>query len=90
MGQFIAKELVNQGAAVIALTRGGNDKASSVGIPERVVDYASQSSLVEALKGVDVVISTVNGAGFNAQHVLADASKAAGVKLFVPSYVVTD
>ncbi|KAI6032081.1 hypothetical protein BKA83DRAFT_4209748 [Pisolithus microcarpus] len=34
---------------------------------------------------VDVVISTLSGEGLHAQYKLADAAKAAGVKLFVPS-----
>ena len=51
------------------------------------VDYASPASLAKALEGVDVVISTLAGAGFGAQVPLADAAKAAGVQLFLPSSV---
>ena len=40
-----------------------------------------------ALVGVDVVISAVSGApdGIQSQKILADAAKAAGVKIFAPS-----
>lgn len=85
MGQFIATELLGQGASVVALTRGDNNEIVSLGIPQRVVDYSSLDSLIGALKDVDVVVSTVNGPGFYAQRLLADAAKHVGVKLFVPS-----
>lgn len=51
------------------------------------VDYDNHASLVEALKGVEVVISTLAGPGFGSQLPLAKASKEAGVQLFVPRYV---
>ena len=64
----------------------------------------THEALLRALRGVDVVISTVgddsglNGKdvrsiaelpGFRAQDVVARAAQAAGVKLFVPSLVVS-
>jgi saccharopine dehydrogenase-like NADP-dependent oxidoreductase len=45
----------------------------------------SQASLVDGLKGIDVVVSTLSGAGFAVQPALAKAASKAGVKLFVPS-----
>ena len=62
----------------------------------------THSTLLQALKGVDVVISTLGDdsgltsrdvrnsgelPGFRAQDEVARAAKEAGVKLFVPSYV---
>lgn len=49
-----------------------------------VVDYSDPSSVKSALQGVDIVVSALAGGGFGFQTVLADAGKAAGVKLFVP------
>ena len=49
------------------------------------VDYSSPESLAQALKGVDVVVSTVAGLALSVQAPLAEAAKAAGVKLFVPA-----
>lgn len=51
------------------------------------IDYSDQPTLVAAFEGVDVVISTINGAfdGIQGQIALADAAKAAGVKIFAPS-----
>ena len=49
------------------------------------VDYDDSASLKQALAGTDVAISTVGAVALGAQSQLADASKAAGVQLFVPS-----
>ena len=43
------------------------------------------STLVDAFKGVEVVISTVGFTGLESQKALARAAKEAGVKLFSPS-----
>lgn len=59
----------------------------SQGATLATVNYDDPASLTSAITGIDVVISTINGFGsaLNSQDKLADASKAAGVKLFVPS-----
>ena len=49
------------------------------------VDYTSQYSLVSALVGIDVLISTVGYEAFTLQSDLADAAGLAKVQLFVPS-----
>lgn len=49
------------------------------------VDYADTAALTAALRGIDVVISALGGAALLVQIQLAEAAKAAGVKLFVPS-----
>ncbi|KAL8278879.1 hypothetical protein RQP46_008750 [Phenoliferia psychrophenolica] len=60
-------------------------RSASTSVPSnttlKVVDYSSRDSLKSALEGVQVVISTLNGAGILAQEALADAAKAAGVKV---------
>jgi uncharacterized protein YbjT (DUF2867 family) len=58
---------------------------SSLGAIIAEVDYEKPATLVKALEGVDVVISTLAVSGFNAQVPLAEAAKKAGVQLFVPS-----
>jgi uncharacterized protein YbjT (DUF2867 family) len=45
----------------------------------------TQADLTTALKGIDVLISTVSGTDFASQMNLVPAAKAAGVKWFVPS-----
>lgn len=49
------------------------------------VNYADTAALTAALRGVDVLISVLGGNGLLVQIPLAEAAKAAGVKLFVPS-----
>jgi hypothetical protein len=47
-------------------------------------DY-SKSSLVDALKGHDAIVSTIGGGGLKEQQSLIDAAVLAGVKRFIPS-----
>jgi uncharacterized protein YbjT (DUF2867 family) len=63
------------------------DEYKNAGAKITAVDYGSADSLKKAISGADVVISTVssNPAALQAQHLLAEQAKAAGVKLFVPS-----
>lgn len=49
------------------------------------VDYTDTASLKDALRGVNVVISAISTNALLSQFPLAEAAKAAGVKLFVPS-----
>ena len=49
------------------------------------VDYSNQASIKHALRGVDVVISTVPARAFDVQWKVATAAKEVDVKLFVPS-----
>jgi uncharacterized protein YbjT (DUF2867 family) len=49
------------------------------------VDYSNDTSIKDALTGVDVVISTVPVAIIDVQVKIAAAAKDAGVQLFVPS-----
>jgi uncharacterized protein YbjT (DUF2867 family) len=63
----------------------GNPEATKLGVPSVQVDYASPTSLSSALKGVDVLISTLGIFGLGLQGSLAEAAKEAGVKLFVPA-----
>lgn len=58
---------------------------ASAGAHITQVNYKSPTSLAQAFKGVDVVISALGGPGLAFQQHLADAAKAAGTKLFVPS-----
>lgn len=50
-----------------------------------MIDYESPATLEAAFIGIDVVISTVGRPVVNSQHTMAEAAKAASVKLFVPS-----
>jgi uncharacterized protein YbjT (DUF2867 family) len=63
------------------------DEYKNSGAKITTVDYGSAESLKNAITGADVVISTLNSrpAALQAQHLLAEQARAAGVKLFVPS-----
>jgi uncharacterized protein YbjT (DUF2867 family) len=63
------------------------DEYKASGAKVVVVDYGSAESLKSAVAGADVVVSTLTHApaALQAQHLLAEQAKAAGVKLFVPS-----
>jgi len=86
VGAPIAKELIKKGLKVVGLTRKGSNKALPEGVIVREIDYEDHASLVDALQGVEVVISTISTLeGFPLQIKLADAAKSVGVQLFVPS-----
>lgn len=87
VGMPIVKSLLSRNAQVIVLTRPSSKKSFPDGVKTVPVDYSDTKALVAALRenSVDVVISTLSGEGLHAQYKLADAAKAAGVKLFVPS-----
>jgi len=57
----------------------------SKGLKYATINYEEPSTLVDAFKGVEVVISTVTFAASGQQKHLARAAKEAGVKLFAPS-----
>ena len=85
VGKHIAEALAKQpGVTVVAFTRDASKDFPS-GVTPKAVDYNDDDALVSALKGVDVVVSTLSGGGFAAQPALIKAAKRAGVKLFVPS-----
>jgi len=92
MGSLIVEELLKEKAAghvgkVVVLSRSAtaNETLTEKGAEPIMVDYTSPSSLESALKGMDVVISTLGGFALAIQEPLGVAAKAAGVKLFVPS-----
>lgn len=66
------------------LTRG--DPPAAVGNETfHTVDYSQLSTLVDALDGIDVLVSCLSASARDAEQNLARAAKIANVKLFVPS-----
>lgn len=63
--------------SIVALAQKGADIVS--------VNYTDKAALTTALKGVDVVISTLTSFALEQQITLAETAKEAGVKAFVPS-----
>ncbi|KAL1970918.1 hypothetical protein VTN77DRAFT_2752 [Rasamsonia byssochlamydoides] len=96
-GGSIAKGLLESGNfEVFALTRPASaSKPQLLGLEKRGIKVrqcdltAPQAELVEALSGIDIVVSSVGPADQRAQIPLATAAKAAGVKRFVPCGFIT-
>ncbi|CUA78285.1 hypothetical protein RSOLAG22IIIB_13039 [Rhizoctonia solani] len=92
VGKAFAKELLAQGLDTRILTRAESINSAplqefkSKGASLHAISYEDESSIVKALQGVDVLVSTVAGAALvSAQVPLIKAAKAASVKLFFPS-----
>lgn len=93
LGNRIVKALLTQGAEVIALSRDGADeeKVSSLrtlGAEVMLVDPSDVESVSKALKGMDCVVSALQGLHdviVVAQTVLLEAALKAGVPRFIPS-----
>ncbi|OAA72312.1 NAD(P)-binding domain protein [Cordyceps fumosorosea ARSEF 2679] len=67
------------------LRRAGSKSAVPAGVKVVDVDFSSPSALTSALKGQDVVISTLPAEVASLQTTLIDAAIAAGVRRFLPS-----
>ncbi|RUS24078.1 hypothetical protein BC938DRAFT_474162, partial [Jimgerdemannia flammicorona] len=66
------------------------EKYKSVGVEVVAAEYTDPAGLVKALKGVDVVVSTVGTAVIETQISLIKAAEEAGVKRFIPSEFGSD
>ncbi|KAK6520821.1 hypothetical protein TWF506_001064 [Arthrobotrys conoides] len=86
-GKHIAEELVKGGKhTVTAITRADSKAKLPAGVVPKVVDYNDTSSLVEGLRGQDVLIITMSvAAPPDTQTKLIDAAKEAGVKFVIPN-----
>ncbi|KAG6832909.1 hypothetical protein H0H92_004793 [Tricholoma furcatifolium] len=86
VGLPIIKALIKRNAAVLVLTR-----SRSKSIPPSAklvqVDYNDIARVTRTLQEhrVEVVISTLNVDGLSSQNTIGEASKGAGIKLFLPS-----
>jgi len=93
LGGRVVRELLARGADVRVLTRPASSAADRLfGGTERVVvtraSYGDPAALRDAVRGVDVVVSTVSGVRdvvVDAQTALLEAAVAEGVPRFVPS-----
>ncbi|ORY00053.1 NAD(P)-binding protein, partial [Basidiobolus meristosporus CBS 931.73] len=84
IGKFITEALVRNNYQVTVLTR--SEGISIPGVKIVVVDYHNHANLVEALRGIDAVVSAISGAAIlDGQLQLIDAAIEAGVKRFLPS-----
>lgn len=85
IGKIILDSLVRAPQfKVTAVSRSSSDATFPSGVQVYKSDF-SESDLVSAFKGQDVVISVVGVGGFEHQKKLVDAAVQAGVKRFLPS-----
>jgi len=88
IGGYIANALIEQGKhTVTAITRSDSSSTLPNGLHDiKKVDYNSHSSLVDALKGQDVLIISMNvTAPKDSQTKLIDAAVEAGVRWIMPN-----
>ncbi|KAF5238827.1 hypothetical protein FANTH_10155 [Fusarium anthophilum] len=86
LGSAVLEEFVNAGFSVTVLSRdpsGVKDLPS--GVKTHEVDYSSQDSLVEALRGNDVAIATFGSSAIMGQEPIIEACIKAGVKRYIPA-----
>lgn len=88
LGPSVVQELVNAGFTITALSQSGKTSHLPSSVQTIKVDYSSQDSLVQSLKGQDAVVSLIPK--HEEQPALIDAAIAAGVKFFVPSEFGSD
>lgn len=82
---MIVESLVDAGYKVTVLTRSSSQKKHPSDVEVVQVDYEDKEALTQALRGHDVVISTIGYPAFLLQQTIIDAAIAAGVKRFIPS-----
>jgi uncharacterized protein YbjT (DUF2867 family) len=86
LGPAVVEAIKKAGFTVTVLTRTSSSSAITFeGVKISKIDYGSIDSLVEALKGQDAVVSTLNHLFYEEQTALVDASIKAGVRRFIPS-----
>ncbi|KZP05268.1 NAD(P)-binding protein [Athelia psychrophila] len=89
IGGPIAKALLAEGANVTVISRAGSTSVKDLpaGIKVVSVSLTDVPALAATFKehNIEVVVSTVAQAALPEQHLLGDAAKQAGVKLFLPS-----
>ncbi|KAL5365559.1 hypothetical protein BJX96DRAFT_181778 [Aspergillus floccosus] len=86
LGSAVLEQLAEAQFTTTVLTRSQSSlKDIPPGVQVREVDYTSIDSLKDALRGNDVVVSTLNPASVPLQKVVIDASIAVRVKRFIPA-----
>ncbi|KAM0252766.1 hypothetical protein ACHAQJ_007604 [Trichoderma viride] len=84
LGPHVLQSLLEAKFSVSVLSRVSSKATFPPNIQVYKTDY-SKSSLVDALKGHDAIVSTIGGGGLAEQQRLIDAAVLAGVKRFIPS-----
>ncbi|KAF4997125.1 hypothetical protein FDECE_12169 [Fusarium decemcellulare] len=86
LGAAVLEELVAAGFTVTLLSRDPSKvKDLPAGVKTAQVDYSSEDSVVEALRGQDVAVATFGSEAILTQDKIIDAAIKAGVKRYIPA-----
>ncbi|OKL63870.1 hypothetical protein UA08_00184 [Talaromyces atroroseus] len=86
VGKFVVEALLANGKhKITALTREGSKNVIPDGVSIKKIDYANPSTIVEALKGQDVLVYTLAVTATNEAEILQQAAADAGVKWILPN-----
>ncbi|RDW72892.1 NmrA-like family protein [Coleophoma cylindrospora] len=85
LGPSIVEALLDAKFNVTVLSRHSSTNTFPSAVQVRKVDYNSESSLIEDLRGQDAVVSVLGSAGLASQKTVVDAAVKAGVQRFIPS-----
>ncbi|KAF5637112.1 hypothetical protein F52700_4849 [Fusarium sp. NRRL 52700] len=86
LGSVVLEELVNAGFSVTVLSRNpAAIKDLPFGVKTHQVDYSSEDSVVEALRGNDVAVATFGSGAIMGQEPIIEACIKAGVKRYIPA-----
>ncbi|KUJ11385.1 NmrA-like family protein [Mollisia scopiformis] len=85
LGPSVIEALLDAGFEVTALTRAESKATFPASVKVQKVDYSSSTSVAEALKGQDAVVSTIATLALSQQSSLVEEAVKAGVKRFIPS-----
>ncbi|KAK1699960.1 hypothetical protein BDP55DRAFT_541561 [Colletotrichum godetiae] len=86
LGTAVTTELANAGFNVTVFGRA--ESASEdlpAGVHYKAIDYSSIDTIATAIKGQDVIVSTLSKGGLLIQKTIIDAAIKAGVKRYIPS-----
>jgi uncharacterized protein YbjT (DUF2867 family) len=82
---IVAALLASESFTITALSRPDSSASFPDGVQIKKVDYSDENALVEAFRGQDAVISTINTFAAHIQANFVEAAVRAHVKRFIPS-----
>jgi len=85
LGAPVVQALIEAGFNVTVLSRPDSKATFPSNVRVHRTDYSSNTSIAEALKGQDAVVSTIATPALNQQVAVIEEAVKAGVKRFIPS-----
>ncbi|KAL4802504.1 hypothetical protein BDV18DRAFT_154203 [Aspergillus unguis] len=85
LGSVLLTELIKSDYKVTVLSRSASTTEALPGVTVKEVDYTSPTSLEDALRGNEIIISTLSATAIALQKPIIDAAIAVGAKRFIPA-----